>query len=191
MRLLAESDRKSQFYYSHSFRECPLRFHAVRFPKVRPDGNRRRKEEGSGEKEDVVNPTVKSSFCRASTSWSARRQKRELPGQKYVVSCPSSCTFLPLPPPPPPFGFCRFAILFLWLFGNCSRILYFERAEEETDKENAWNSRMRILAPYIFLVLRLLSLSLFFSESHVQLRPRWWIHENEKSHTKKKIDWIN
>ena len=34
MRLLAESGRKSQFYYSPSFRKCPLRFHAARFPKV-------------------------------------------------------------------------------------------------------------------------------------------------------------
>ena len=33
MRLLAES-RKSQFYYSPSFRKYPLRFHAARFPKV-------------------------------------------------------------------------------------------------------------------------------------------------------------
>lgn len=70
MRLLAESGRKSQFYYSPSsffFRKRPLRFHAARFPKVHGLETEEERKTGSA-KEDVVNPTVKSSFCWASAS---------------------------------------------------------------------------------------------------------------------------
>lgn len=88
MRLLAKSGRKSQFYYSPLFRERPLRFHAARFPKVAARWKPKKKGRRARRGEDVVNPTVKSSFCRVSASWK-RGDKRESPEQKYATSCPS------------------------------------------------------------------------------------------------------
>lgn len=89
MRLLAKSGRKSQFYYSPLFREFPLRFHAARFPKVeRPDGNRRRKEEGLGAERMWLTPRSNRAFA-GFLHPETRRQKRESPEQKYATSCPS------------------------------------------------------------------------------------------------------
>lgn len=68
MRLLAESGRKSQFYYSPLFRKCPLKVPRGSLPEGSDPMETEEERKKGPAREDVVNPTVKSSFCRVSAS---------------------------------------------------------------------------------------------------------------------------
>lgn len=98
----------------------------------RTDGNRRRKEEGP--REDVVNPTVKSSFCQASR----RILKRAATKERIVgehrntrgASSPRECRH------PVPVFFGTSIALRLCFFDCCSTTQYFQITREETDRED-------------------------------------------------------
>jgi len=91
MRLLAESGRKSQFYYSPLFRKCLLRFHAARFPKVTARWKPKKKGRGVRRERMWLTPRSNRAFARFLHP-ETRRQKRIAGTEVRDLAESSSCS---------------------------------------------------------------------------------------------------